>query len=219
MAKTLQERLEERLDEKSRNSKKNAAAFRQREVVDRRSESGLITKKFHFSNETIDAIQKIGTEMGFTKSELRKNENLSAIIENCIDAFSDMSIKGKPKTKDALYLKQICKIIHFKSKEKEKGKLKYNNEAIADFLTVWGYKTPVLITKNNKGLLVNWIQDAYWTPTIVKKLKDYDYIQHQIVLLNKKSKPEKIKIRISGNIEEVCSTYSDEIFRLKQILG
>ncbi|MCP3698275.1 MAG: hypothetical protein GY920_06955, partial [Aliivibrio sp.] len=63
--------------------RKSDAAIRQQFVTQRRKDSGLVTKRIHVSDISLDILDAIGTKLGFSRKELRNSENLSAIIAIC----------------------------------------------------------------------------------------------------------------------------------------
>lgn len=163
---------------------KSDDAVRQRYVANRRKESGLVTKKYHLNQESIDNIHTIGLRMGFNENDLSRNENLSAIIEDCIERYLMESQQKRRATKHALYLKQIHRIVKFRE---NKG---YSDKSIITFLEYWGFEPPMSAeVYEQEGVnRIHKYTSKGWSVALVAKLKNDEYVEKQFRLLCRKMK-------------------------------
>ncbi|WP_069686855.1 hypothetical protein [Vibrio harveyi] len=172
-------------------------AVRQRYVTNRRKESGLVTKKYHLSQESINKLRTIGRQMGFTETELGKNENLSAIIDDCIEHYLKESLQKRRATKHALYLKQVHRIVKYRENEG------YSDKAIMTFLEYWGYEPPMSaeLYKQDGVNRIRKFTLKSWSVASVAKLRDEEYVEKQFQLLCRKMK-RVIKRKNKGTSEK-----------------
>ncbi|WP_159653852.1 hypothetical protein [Vibrio atypicus] len=159
-------------------------AVRQRYVTNRRKESGLVTKKYHLNQESINKLRTIGLRMGFNENELGKNENLSAIIDDCIERYFENSLEKRRATKHALYLKQVHRIVKYRENEG------YSDKSTMRFLEYWGYEPPMSaeLYEQNGVKRVRKFTLKGWSVASVAKLRDEEYVEKQFQLLCRKMK-------------------------------
>lgn len=187
--------------------RKNDAAIRQQFVTERRTDSGLVTKRIHVSKSAIENLQCIGKELGFSDSELRSNENLSAIIELCISSFSDKTHENKPTKKEALYLMQLHNIVKFKEQQG------YHDKAISNFLEDWGYDMPTVVKRVIKTNTRKLQKVDGWTSELIEKLKDESYIQKKIKSINECPRPKKVVRKVKKPyVRRGSEVFRDEDF-------
>ncbi|MGI2797025.1 MULTISPECIES: hypothetical protein [Photobacterium] len=149
---------------------------RQADVDKRRRESGLITKKCYFLNDTIDGIETLADELGFEINDLRKSEDFSSIIEYCVSLAYEHHIQKEfdepPKSKNTLYLWKIHKIIVHRSKQHD------DKETIAKFMTHSNYQLPLLPRKVNCSgeKLYKLVRPKSWNKKVIEILIDKEKV-------------------------------------------
>lgn len=185
--------------------RKSDAAIRQQFVTQRRKDSGLVTKRIHVSDISLDILDAIGTKLGFSRKELRNSENLSAIIELCLGTFLDGSFEGKASRKEALYLMQIHNIVKFKEQQG------FNDKAISNFLEDSGYETPfiakrVVSTQKHRLRMVE-----KWSEVLIVRLKKESYIKKQIQLIGECRRPKRV-IRKKPHVRRESAVFREEDF-------
>ncbi|KWU00489.1 hypothetical protein APQ14_10320 [Vibrio toranzoniae] len=163
---------------------KSDAASRQEYVTIRRKESGLVTKKFHLHQDSVDKLYELGLLIGYNELELKKNENLSAILEVCIDTFTDHFPKNRKPSRNSIRLQQLHKTIKFKEDEG------YTDASIAEFLKYWDYQTPILFKNmtTQDGMKMKKFKLISWSDKAVARIKSPEYLKEQTEHLNKRPK-------------------------------
>ncbi|RIH70470.1 hypothetical protein BJG01_09865 [Vibrio splendidus] len=158
-----------------------SARDRQRKVSQRREESGLKTKKCHFSEYTSLGIDEISSILGYSDKELVSNENFSYILDYCVsvtlNVLEQESLEGIPKNKEAQYLYKLKQIAKFRTEQGD------SPEDIVEHMLKWQYETPFTSKRASGGGFVC-KQARAWSESLVERILDEKKFNNQIKHLN-----------------------------------